>query len=736
MLAAGTLTATEFNTELGYDYLTIGDARYQGSSGPQSVRVGEDETFTWRTDSSVTNSGWVLCWGSGNPPALLTDSPTSPTTTAPTVAGCGGSKLHGLRVTSGAGYCSIDANGCATDGAGSHGSYEACTIEVLDDGFLSSAGTFNVEYCGGCRCDALQIGGTKYCGRVGPSGVAVSAGATFTWSSDRYLGEEGWTVCWAAVPPTARPTATPPPVMPGLVQLVRGPKCRGAPYCGLLEVSIGGLWGTVCGDYFRSTDARVVCRELGMSGGNFANFASRPYQGERMPVLMTNVTCSGFERSILQCPYYSPSRSCDHSDDVYVACGGEVDNTVGGTGVPDTTSDSQLSDSQLSAADAAFICFVVLASATAALSGFRRFVGPKRASRPDRMVRRSNSCCFWLMGLLFWGLGLIWVVVMYTTHGWSVHMIGGISFVGVGLGLMSGVIYLIDVDRQAGLFKVRITWCLCIDNQAESEDFPLDNFVRRPGVSDYSAYSVEKVRLSNSASQGKTQYQLFIVNAMGKKIKALEPTAETAVGAMVGDMLGLVVGCVCLPGCCDSCTAPPTSNLAQEINDFINSNSHLDGRPPTSNPTSQQPGRTAHFMKYHKHKQPSANHFELREMLLSGHEMSPESLGTGKSITKRDTDRRLVCTTCQNLFEGQADAQAHTKATLHGKFREGPPFPPPAPPRPRAAGCVQVIPRSHENGVLNRAHHSSFHTDAMVAEHCPDGKLVDLELKVRAFDIV
>lgn len=44
-------------------------------------------------------------------------------------------------------------------------------------------------------------------------------------------------------------------------------------------------------------------------------------------------------------------------------------------------------------------------------------------------------------------------------------------------------------------------------------------------------------------------------------------------------------------------------------------------------------------------------------------------------------------------------------------------------------GCVQVIPRSHKNGVLNRAHHSSFLTDMMVAEHCPDDKVVNLELK-------
>lgn len=44
-------------------------------------------------------------------------------------------------------------------------------------------------------------------------------------------------------------------------------------------------------------------------------------------------------------------------------------------------------------------------------------------------------------------------------------------------------------------------------------------------------------------------------------------------------------------------------------------------------------------------------------------------------------------------------------------------------------GCVQVIPKSHTKGVINRAHHSSFLTAEQVREHCLEDEIVNLELK-------
>ena len=60
--ARGFVTASEFDTESGYDWVTIGDAQYQGSTGPISVAVAANSTFTWRSDGSVTNAGWTICF--------------------------------------------------------------------------------------------------------------------------------------------------------------------------------------------------------------------------------------------------------------------------------------------------------------------------------------------------------------------------------------------------------------------------------------------------------------------------------------------------------------------------------------------------------------------------------------------------------------------------------------------------------------------------------------------------
>jgi len=53
------ISVQAFNTESGYDFLTVGGTRYSGSNGPSSGSyTGE---ITWESDYSVTNSGWKLC---------------------------------------------------------------------------------------------------------------------------------------------------------------------------------------------------------------------------------------------------------------------------------------------------------------------------------------------------------------------------------------------------------------------------------------------------------------------------------------------------------------------------------------------------------------------------------------------------------------------------------------------------------------------------------------------------
>ena len=106
-----------------------------------------------------------------------------------------------MLVTAGALYCSIDDNGCVTDGVGLYGDNEACTVLV------NQAGTLNAtEFATESTHDRVTIAERQYSGTVGPSNVAVAAGSTFTWRSDHSVTYSGWTICYANNP-TSNPTS-------------------------------------------------------------------------------------------------------------------------------------------------------------------------------------------------------------------------------------------------------------------------------------------------------------------------------------------------------------------------------------------------------------------------------------------------------------------------------------------------------------------------------------------------
>jgi hypothetical protein len=101
-------------------------------------------------------------------------------------------------VTSGQEYCSIDADGCVTDGDGQH-AYEgaSCEVKVLVAGELSSEGAFELDEYG----EHIHIGNKFYPPRQGrsgpkaPSKVSVDAGSTFKWSSSSLDNRLGWKLC-------------------------------------------------------------------------------------------------------------------------------------------------------------------------------------------------------------------------------------------------------------------------------------------------------------------------------------------------------------------------------------------------------------------------------------------------------------------------------------------------------------------------------------------------------------
>ena len=48
---------------------------------------------------------------------------------------------------------------------------------------------------------------------------------------------------------------------------------------GRLEIFLNGQWGTVCDDFWDSTDSNVACRQLGYSGAVSPYYATSSYVG-------------------------------------------------------------------------------------------------------------------------------------------------------------------------------------------------------------------------------------------------------------------------------------------------------------------------------------------------------------------------------------------------------------------------------------------------------------------------
>merc|ERR1711931_342459 len=103
---------------------------------------------------------------------------------------------------------------------------------------------------------------------------------------------------------------------------------------GLLEVFIGGEWGTVCDDYEDGTCTTknqpnnnvglVVCRMLGLSGGQVVNFSNGQFgQFDADPIKVENVLCKGDEATLAECRMTWGGRDsdyCGHNEDLGIIC--------------------------------------------------------------------------------------------------------------------------------------------------------------------------------------------------------------------------------------------------------------------------------------------------------------------------------------------------------------------------------------------------------------------------------
>ncbi|XP_022087751.1 deleted in malignant brain tumors 1 protein-like [Acanthaster planci] len=89
---------------------------------------------------------------------------------------------------------------------------------------------------------------------------------------------------------------------------------------GRVEISIHGVWGTVCDDLWDLNDATVVCRQLGFTGAESAPTGARFGRGED-PVYLDDVQCTGSEATLISCTHAGiGEHNCDHGDDAGVVC--------------------------------------------------------------------------------------------------------------------------------------------------------------------------------------------------------------------------------------------------------------------------------------------------------------------------------------------------------------------------------------------------------------------------------
>lgn len=89
---------------------------------------------------------------------------------------------------------------------------------------------------------------------------------------------------------------------------------------GRVEIYENGQWGTVCDNHWDTTDADVVCRQLGFSGATSAPGSAAYGQGSG-PILRHLMLCQGSESSLLDCTFIQYSHSyCSHGEDSSAVC--------------------------------------------------------------------------------------------------------------------------------------------------------------------------------------------------------------------------------------------------------------------------------------------------------------------------------------------------------------------------------------------------------------------------------
>lgn len=98
---------------------------------------------------------------------------------------------------------------------------------------------------------------------------------------------------------------------------------------GRVEMRVGGVWGTVCDQYWDKREAAVFCRQLNFTDGEPVGAAH--FGAGTGPIWISHLECMGTEKYLHQCPHrgFTNEISSDwwfplpcetHSDDAGVFC--------------------------------------------------------------------------------------------------------------------------------------------------------------------------------------------------------------------------------------------------------------------------------------------------------------------------------------------------------------------------------------------------------------------------------
>mmetsp|Transcript_81137 Transcript_81137/g.156732 ORF Transcript_81137/g.156732 Transcript_81137/m.156732 type:complete len:463 (+) Transcript_81137:2-1390(+) len=194
--AAAPLNVLHFQTERGYDKLTVNGREYHGSWGPHAVTPRGN--ILWSSDYSVTRSGWKMCMGGVN----IT------TTTSTTM---GNATFGGLPWVVMQGHCGVDRF-CAwsPNYPGSYWNNQRCTIIVNNTAAARlQVLRFNTE----SFFDVLTVNGRAYSGYNSDGPMGMKPQGMISWYSDNSVTQQGWKMCmggnYTNFTSIARPTFPP-----------------------------------------------------------------------------------------------------------------------------------------------------------------------------------------------------------------------------------------------------------------------------------------------------------------------------------------------------------------------------------------------------------------------------------------------------------------------------------------------------------------------------------------------